>query len=250
MKDPSRLDDLTVSYDVSPGGWIATEVLSCPPYTVCSLVSQSFEAYARLFHPAYRTVDGRAAEVPWADVARANKRQAHPAMEWASITGEWEFLFNGGQPGLWDEVPSRGSPPPRQAARLAEIFAVHTSTPGKCWFAFWDGWAEPRVPAEGVPKLTVPLRSMLLMSGPLAAAATSITPYPRDQLANLWWPDDRAWCVASDIDLLTTYIGATKECVGAILAADDLEVMLVPPDQRVTWDSDTINPLPHGHPDS
>ena len=31
---------------------------------------------------------------------------------------------------------------------------------------------------------------------------------------NLWWPDDRAWCVASEIDLDYTLVGGPDElCV-------------------------------------
>lgn len=248
MRNPPRIDNLTLSYDLRPGDWIVAKVRSCPAYAVCSLVPQSFQAYARLFHPAYLSVGGRTEEVRWADVARANKRHAHPAMEWASITGEWRFLTGGGQPGLWDQPPRQGSLPSRQATRLAEIFATHTSTPDRCWFAFWDG-RRLRVPKEGVPRLAL-LRPMILLSGPVSAAATSMAPYPLDQRADLWWPEDHAWCVATDIDLLTTYIGGTEECIETMLADDEIEVMRVTPDQRVTWDSDVVNPLPHGHPGS
>ncbi len=53
-----------------------------------------------------------------------------------------------------------------------------------------------------------------------------------------------AWCVATDIDLMTTYLGASPECVDTVLTDDALEALPATPDQRITWDSDTINPLP------
>lgn len=43
------------------------------------------------------------------------------------------------------------------------------------------------------------------------------------QSANLWWPDDRAWCVATEIDFMTTYIAGTAEAIAAIVARADLE---------------------------
>jgi hypothetical protein len=63
---------------------------------------------------------------------------------------------------------------------------------------------------------------------------------------SLWWPDDRSWCVATDVDLQTTYVGASAECVNQLLQDDQLEVMQVPPDQSVSIDADTVNPTPLG----
>ena len=60
----------------------------------------------------------------------------------------------------------------------------------------------------------------------------------------MWWPDDRAWCVGTDVDLMTTYIGASTRCVEDLQSQPNLEILAVSADQRVTWDSDIINPLP------
>jgi hypothetical protein len=211
---------------------------------VGSLVPHGFAAYGRVFHPAY---DG-GLEVRWAQVARANRRQAHPAMEWGSITGSWRFLEGKVQPGVWDQMPSMGSLPVRQAARLAELLAAHTATPQRCWFAVWEGFANLAVPVDGTPRLAMPQRPMVVLRGALSAAPTSLAPYPADQRASLWWPEDHSWCVATDVDLLTTYVGASQECTAAVVAADDMEAMVVPVDQRVSWDSDTLNPPPSDSP--
>ena len=85
---------------------------------------------------------------------------------------------------------------------------------------------------------------MLLLTGPLDAAATSLERPPFDQRANLWWPDDRAWCVASEIDLTTTDVGGNEDCVRDLLDDPGLEVLPVPVDQGVAWDSDRLNPRP------
>jgi hypothetical protein len=97
--------------------------------------------------------------------------------------------------------------PVRQASRLAHLLAAVTGTPERCWFAVWEGWAALAAwTADDAPRLELPNRRMLLLAGPLSAVAAPFTPPPADQSANLWWPEDRSWCVATDIDLMTTYI--------------------------------------------
>jgi len=55
---------------------------------------------------------------------------------------------------------------------------------------------------------------------------------------------DRTWCVATDVDLLSTDIGGSRACIEAVLAAPDLEAWEVTDQQRVTYDSDSLNPVP------
>jgi hypothetical protein len=90
----------------------------------------------------------------------------------------------------------------------------------------------------------MPQRPMALFAGPLRAITTSFDAPPFDQRAHLWWPDDRRWCVATDIDLMTTYVAGTIECVATVLADGALEALPVTVDQQVTWDSDAVNPPP------
>jgi hypothetical protein len=55
--------------------------------------------------------------------------------------------------------------------------------------------------------------------------------------------------VATDIDLVTTFVGGSLPCVADLLAHPGLEAAAVPPGQRFTWDADTVNPLPLDAPD-
>ncbi len=43
---------------------------------------------------------------------------------------------------------------------------------------------------------------------------------------------------------MSTYIGASTDCVQALVADDQLEVLAASPDQHITADADTINPGP------
>jgi hypothetical protein len=214
----------------------ATSVLCCP----------SLSMPTRVFHPAgrRRDTDAAAEEVSWSQVAAANGRVAHASMEWIAITGDWRYPDRESQPGVWSRRPSRGSLPANQIAILARVLERFTKTPSTCWFAVWDGSGTPVYPRP-VHTVPMPNRPMALFAGPLGAVTTSFGGQPFE-CAHLWWPEDRSWCVASDVDLMSTYVAGSVECVAAVLADEDLESFPVTVDQSVTWDSDTVNPTPSG----
>jgi hypothetical protein len=58
---------------------------------------------------------------------------------------------------------------------------------------------------------------------------------------NLWWPEDHAWCVASEIDHPYTYVGGSNELIHAILQDPAIEALPARDTDRVAYDSDTIN---------
>lgn len=240
----SGAERLRPATNASAAEWVAAGVRHFA-YDVGSVVPASFEAYARVFHPAVRCEGGSAVEVRWADVAQANDRVMHPAAEWGSITGSWDFQYRDSQPGLWDCPPCTGGLPVSVAARLAAVLGKYTHSPERCWFAVWEGFADLDAEWEFAPRFGLPHRTMLLLSGPILAVVGSLAAEPSiSRSANLWWPEDRAWCVGTDIDLMTTYVGASAGCIERLLAEASLEILPVSVGQRVTWDTDTINPLP------
>jgi len=208
--------------DVTAGRWVV-EWTRGPWHQVGSLLPRGFAAYARIFHPAYRRVseqeaagegatpirlaDGRIGwnmEVRWADVAAANGRSAYPAMDWVTITGSERFLHRDHQPGIWDEEPCEGSLPVVQSRELVSLLRAHTSRPGRCWFALWDGFGSFAIPHD-VSRLLMPNRPMVMFSGPITGWVEHQEHDSSEQSPSLWWPEDRAWCVATDVDLMTTY---------------------------------------------
>lgn len=257
------IGQLRLATDVEPAAWVVGGVRDFE-YDVGSLVPVGFEAYARVFHPAYRFVatehdagpgacrveTGRGPmwerEVRWSEVAAANGRVAHAVMEWVSITGDWRYYNNDTQPGLWDQMPTEGSFPRRQIERLISVLRKHTATADRCWFAVWDGYGNLPFEPRGIRKVQMPQRPMLLFAGPLCAAATSLADDPWEQSPSLWWPDDRAWCVATDVDLMTTYIGASRRCIDDLIASPNMEALEVTIDQDITYDADKVNPEPAG----
>ena len=87
----------------------------------------------------------------------------------------------------------------------------------------------------------------MLFDGSIDDATESFdAPYgsPGFQSAYYWWPEDRAWCVATEIDLMSTYVGAAKPCAEAILQTPGIEALRANIDHRITGAADTINPNP------
>jgi hypothetical protein len=144
-----------------------------------------------------------------------------------------------------DHAPQQGVLPEPAASALARVLAGHTATPSDCWFGLWAGygyltpgtavrWLEAghphrpprparfrislrrrRDPAGGRPLVKLPHRDYLLYRGAVEQAPG----WPDGP--NLWWPGDRAWFVASEMDLTRTYVGGAATTIEALLADRD-----------------------------
>ncbi len=99
MADVAAFGDLHLVDDVSAADWIVASVRNFE-YDVGSLLPVTFEAYARVHHPASRGSWGDTVDVAWSEVAAANGHIAHAAMEWVAITGDWKFEQQAVQPGV------------------------------------------------------------------------------------------------------------------------------------------------------
>jgi hypothetical protein len=51
---------------------------------------------------------------------------------------------------------------------------------------------------------------------------------------SIWWPEDRAWCVATDVDGYDSYVGGSQACIEAVLASDFLRAGPIAPDTPVS----------------
>jgi hypothetical protein len=150
---------------------------------------------------------------------------------------------------------------------LTRLVERHTSTPEACWFCLWDGYgylapggmiearayftegSKPRLsrlpfsfqrkpkkrpmPAKRVTPNNA--RSYRLFTGSVADAVGW------EDGPNIWWPEDRAWCVASEIDHPYSYVGGSEELIEELLADPELEALPAQPEDPVTYDSDKIN---------
>ena len=246
LRDETAFDVLRLETDTSVGDWAIAG--GGEWHTVASIVPEVFADYGRVFHPAWRSSESGKQEVQWSEVAAANGRAVHAAMEWASITGSWRYHWGDGtQPGLWDRAPEEGSLSWRQFADLVRVLARHTSEPDDCLFAVWEGFGDLPDQVINAPKLRMPNRNMVLFRGPLSSATASFDPDGhRYRSPSLCWPADHAWCVGTDVDLRSSCIGASTACIDDLIDDPALEVMRVTPEQLLTADADQINPEPAG----
>jgi hypothetical protein len=232
-----------VETDRSAGEWIARAVSGRPHGTVGSLVPPVFAAYARVLHPAYRYEDDDDAEVSWTEVAAFNGTAAHALVQWPSLTGSWDYVRDDDQPEVWNGAPDEGHLPAALAARLAAVLTHHTTTPADCWFGIWQGFEFLSGVAGQAPTL-MGHREYWLLRGPVELAAANLAAEPSEQSANLWWPADRAWCVATDIDLMSTYVGGSEAAIEALLATPGVEAWPASAEDPVGFGADRVNPAP------
>ena len=211
---------------------------------VRSVVPEGFEAYARIFHPARRETDGVAGEeVRWSELAALNGKVAHPGMQYHRLLGIDDPRERDDAPGL--DPPHEGDLPEAICRALLDVLGEHTRTPGACVFAVWAGYGSFDERAlRGVSQLELPAREYYLYRGGIEQALTFYdwerevwTPQP----PNIWWPEDRSWCVATEIDFMETYVGGDRACIERILAHPALEALPISPDARIDAGGDEVN---------
>jgi hypothetical protein len=220
------------SSEVDAADWIVARL---HPFArdVGSLVPAGYPAYVRILHPAWRPAARDSAKVRWADLADPAGTRLSASTQFDDLRGYAEVV-----------PPHRGTLAPDELAVLIERLGGHTGRADCCWFAIWDGYgwirgapavaemgpaggstpgpAPPVVPAS---RVEVPGRSLILYRGPIADAAAWSTDFL--QSPNLWWPADRAWCVCSEIDLQSTYLGGSLALVDELLGDNRIEAIRV-----------------------
>jgi hypothetical protein len=182
------------------------------------------------------------------------------------------------------ENPDKGSLTPQQLGVLCEMLARRTATPDQCWLLVWDGFGNlPRAWQRRTPRVQQPARVYYIFERPLAAllefsaqvenvgsrrhpqspslgSLVSVGPPIADEDAsesdeprtgpsviqspNQWWPEDRAWCVASEIDFDSTLVAGSADLIAEITADPQLEALAVEPTDDLTYEGDAINPQP------
>jgi hypothetical protein len=243
------------SGDVSQADWIAPRLASWEDgYTITIVVPAGFEAYARVLHPV-ETPDHGDRLIRWAEVARWSGMPLRTDAQFHSIA--LPPAAPSGPPPYGSQGPQEGSLYQPDAEVLAAIGRDWTATPEDCWFCVWDGFGwdgastfavlteeghpaevveEPRQdpvpgPVRTGPRVHLPDRDYFLYQGPAEAVVTLAgLDGTWGQSPNLWWPADRAWCVASEIDLPWTYVGGPRGLIDAILADERIEALPAAPD--------------------
>lgn len=112
----------------------------------------------------------------------------------------------------------------------------------------------PREVRDG-PRVELPNRAYFLYQGGIELALAFVE--SERQTPNLWWPEDRAWCVASELDLAWTYIGGSEQLIDDIVGSGSLEAWRVDPTEKhhlrvppwlTTAIDEAVSQLLAGHP--
>jgi hypothetical protein len=223
---------------------------------VAAVVPDGFPAYVRVLHPARGTSDR---PVRWAEVAAWSGHTMHRLAQFHAIGQPAGAAPT--EPAPWDGAPPpNGNLPDGLLRILCATLAEHTSTPDSCWFCLWDGYGwlhgspsvaiigpggsipvPPALPAEVLdgPRVRLPGRDYLLFAGPLAAVSELgwTDPYGLflPQSPNLFWPQDHAWCVASEIDLFCTLVAGSAALAEALVGDPRLEAWRVQPADPIAF---------------
>ncbi|OJV81174.1 MAG: hypothetical protein BGO37_17060 [Cellulomonas sp. 73-92] len=103
----------------------------------------------------------------------------------------------------------------------------------------------------GGPMLELPGRHHMLFAGSLddvgalaeGAARADVRPFrPGTRTPSLLWPDDRSWCVATEVDLDSTLVGGPRRLIDTVLADETLEALEVSESDSLMVDGDQVNP--------
>jgi hypothetical protein len=256
--------------DVSPAEWVVERLRPWDPHgpRLRSFAPEGFDAYARVFHPAGYRPARRGSLDPsvgkkWADLARARGLPLSADISFSEVSG----IAREDQHELDELAPLDGALPPETCDALAWVLRPHTRTPDRCWLCLWEGngsfwsqshgtglspdatgeetdryWAAARTQDEILdltPRVETQDRRYFLFLGPLGAACT-FEPSGSYTSPNLWWPDDRAWIVVTEIDGFSTYIGGSRAAIQDVLGSVDVEAIEVTLDTHM--DPETSRP--------
>ena len=225
-------------HDVSSSAWIGPRL---HPFgqDIGSVIPGGFGAYARLFHPV--EVDESRRE-RWSDVAARTGRIVHPEMQFHMIAAPR------GQTRSVDynrrNQPRMGTLHLGHRRILVDHLRKATTTPDRCWFAMWEGFGG--LNDGGVrERVQLPSRNYLLYSGTIdRALETPMDPFPFDQSPNLWWPEDRAWFVATEIDFDSTFVGGDNGLIAELVSDERLEALPITLSAKADSAADRLNSAP------
>ena len=224
MSEPRRLLNLRV------GDWVNERLLdhSTAGVRAGSVVPTGFERVVRVLHPA----GGRS----WAQVAAEAGRVVHPQVQWCGIALHFDGSGRSG-----DVDPEDGSVPEGTLAAILE----HCPAEGELVYAVWvgyGGWED-----RGDEDAVMPGwggRDYLLFS----ATKAPLMSWPGmdnrwTQSANLIWPQDHSWCIATEIDWDSTLVAGTADLAAALLGDDRLEAHEIGYEDDLSWFGDRVNRL-------
>ena len=184
---------------------------------VSAFVPASFPAVCQVLHP-WDGPDGEPvrwhtlAEDPGvAELGERYQRRDNLVHAFATRSGL------GASPGELDAMTAAG---------LVDVLGRATATPDDVFVAVWEGWGDvPPHRFPGAARLNTQGRGHFLLRGPLTGVLASVAVGFDRPTAGLWWPADRAWFVATEIDLEWTFVAGDTDLVERLRHDPRLEVI-------------------------
>jgi hypothetical protein len=210
---------LSAELDATQAGWWLEQLDRWGPHgvPVSSLVPSSFPAVCQVLHPWQGLGSDR---ISWRAAAEQLGFDSVAALD---RTREMGTIRAAEDAGLH---ASRGALDMLTATALVEVLAAATTTPDAVFVAVWEGFGD--VPVQrfpGAAQLDTYNRGHFLLRGPLTGVLSPVAVAGFDQpAAGLWWPADRAWFVATEIDFEWTFIAGDHPLMERLLADPRLEV--------------------------
>ena len=244
---------------------------------VSGIVPSGFAAYVAVRHPAWRcdcteenlpvlhSGHERGRPVRWAEVAQSDVPvvYGHVLYTKRRITRsrytQYRRLQRGGwvvdelpgaellpllRPGdAWITGPTEGSLEPDLARTLQSVLASATEDSVPCWFGIWEGFGYLTEAQRAAPAIESPGRRWHLFRAPLDHLERSFVDGFENQTANLAWPENRSWCLATEIDAEVTYVGGSKGLISAILDEPGLDAVPARLHERLAKLGDVLTPI-------
>jgi hypothetical protein len=229
----SSFPGLELCHDVRPAAWVRpalTPWIGARLVDVSSFVPAAYPAHGRIFH---RTVTASGDPIRWREIADQTGKTLDGRTRYSDLIGWYATNDHQTPPAPWG-APEEGTLERDECEAVGDVLSRFTTTPDSCWFGIWEGYGSDRLRALGThaPRVRHDNRDYLLFHGPVTAA-TAFHVDERFQSPTMWWPDDRAWFVSTDLDDRSSYLGASPEAVQALIGQPDLEVLECEPDQAI-----------------
>lgn len=229
---------LALASTTSPANWILDDYV-VHPFAIGAFLPRSFDAYARIFHQIDRRDGSLEPGTSWFTIAELTGIALTPQTGWTELVDPIRD-----DPEIMAELSLNYSPVPgkipfHQMQILVQILSQYTAPPMSCWIAVWDGFASLNyLILQNAPRIALPHRTMALLLGTIEDVLVDLSDDRALQdhagvislgglSPNLWWPDDRSWMVATEIDDFSTYVAGSEECIRSLLSEPSLDAIRV-----------------------
>ena len=237
--------------DMTAADWL---VAALPDFRgrVVDLVTDSFPCYARIFHRPDQGLPADDGSSSWASIASDRGTVFHPAAQFTDLALDADRAETERGP-----EPLLGSLDPMTLPLLRDHLAKHTTTPDVCWFALWPGFGSSPARWQSSRTFHLPGRQYWLFAGALTDVVEVSMEFDSAGLDDdwlkasrqmgmvrsptIWWPQDQAWLVHSEIDYDSTLVGGASSLIEALVGDPGMEALQVDPDTSLFANGDTIN---------